>query len=199
MSSTTCNADVARARRLLRGRGGRTNGRHGCLRRAGYLKVGPAIEALEREAPGLGATFYWILTYALHRILRVYNNTMISSTRNACRSTPSRTEREQERYKFPKVEEALQDCIRMNLQKEDHDRWNLGGRRLLCKHHKGRKTLLLHAQSPFRFCRRLTSQLVQKHRSRSRGRIPEIDATSRARSVSDYTKETANVKRRREG
>src|ERR1700722_11539036 len=58
------------------------------------LKVGPAIEALEREAPGLGATFYWILTYALHRILRVYNNTMISSTRNACRSTPSRTERD---------------------------------------------------------------------------------------------------------
>jgi hypothetical protein len=40
---------------------------------SGYLKVGPAIEALEREAPGLGATFYWILTYALHRILRVYN------------------------------------------------------------------------------------------------------------------------------
>jgi hypothetical protein len=29
--------------------------------------------------------------------------------------------------------------------------------------------------------------------------LPEIDATWRARSVSDYTKETANVKRRREG
>ena len=45
----------------------------------------------------------------------------------------------------------------------------------------------------------LKTQLVQKHWSRSPGPVPEIDATSRARSVSDCTKETANVKLRHEG
>jgi hypothetical protein len=31
----------------------------------GFLKIGPAIAALEAESPGLGAAFYWTLTYAL--------------------------------------------------------------------------------------------------------------------------------------
>lgn len=29
---------------------------------SGFLKIGPAIEALEQEAAGLGAAFYWTLT-----------------------------------------------------------------------------------------------------------------------------------------
>jgi hypothetical protein len=41
---------------------------------SGYFKIGPAIEALEAEAPGLGAAFYWTLTYALYRLMRVYNH-----------------------------------------------------------------------------------------------------------------------------
>ena len=41
---------------------------------AGYLKIGPAIRALEGEAEGLGAAFYWTLTYALYRIMRIYNH-----------------------------------------------------------------------------------------------------------------------------
>jgi hypothetical protein len=40
---------------------------------AGFLKIGPAIAALEEEAAGLGAAFYWTLTYALYRVMRIYN------------------------------------------------------------------------------------------------------------------------------
>jgi hypothetical protein len=40
----------------------------------GYLKIGPAIDALEEEAEGLGAAFYWMLTYALYRVMRLYNH-----------------------------------------------------------------------------------------------------------------------------
>jgi hypothetical protein len=41
---------------------------------SGYLRIGPALEALEAEEPGLGAAFYWILTYALYRVMRVNNH-----------------------------------------------------------------------------------------------------------------------------
>jgi hypothetical protein len=39
---------------------------------SGYLKIGPAIEAMEAEAEGLGAAFYWTLTHALYKVMRLY-------------------------------------------------------------------------------------------------------------------------------
>ena len=41
---------------------------------SGYFKIGPAIDALEAEAEGLGAAFYWALTLALYRVMRIYNH-----------------------------------------------------------------------------------------------------------------------------
>jgi hypothetical protein len=41
---------------------------------AGYLKIGPALEALEKEAEGLGAAFYWTLIHALYRVMRIYDH-----------------------------------------------------------------------------------------------------------------------------
>jgi hypothetical protein len=41
---------------------------------SGFLKIGPAIEALEQEASGLGSAFYWTLTYAIYRVMRIYNH-----------------------------------------------------------------------------------------------------------------------------
>ena len=41
---------------------------------SGYLKIGPAIEAMEAEAEGLGAAFYWALTHSLYRVMRLYNH-----------------------------------------------------------------------------------------------------------------------------
>jgi len=41
---------------------------------SGYFKIGPALDALEAEAEGLGAAFYWVLTLALYRVMRIYNH-----------------------------------------------------------------------------------------------------------------------------
>jgi len=38
---------------------------------SGYLKIGPAIDALEAEDEGLGEAFYWALTHALYRVMRI--------------------------------------------------------------------------------------------------------------------------------
>ena len=44
------------------------------MRGSGFLKIGQAVEALEREAAGLGAAFYWTLTHAIYRVMRIYNH-----------------------------------------------------------------------------------------------------------------------------
>ena len=40
---------------------------------AGYLKIGPALDALEQQAAGLGAAFYWTLVHTLYRMMRIYD------------------------------------------------------------------------------------------------------------------------------
>ena len=41
----------------------------------GYLKIGPALAAMEKEAEGLGAAFYHLLRFSLYRWMRVYDHT----------------------------------------------------------------------------------------------------------------------------
>jgi hypothetical protein len=41
---------------------------------SGYLKIGPALDALEDQAGGLGAAFYWTLIHALYRVMRIYDH-----------------------------------------------------------------------------------------------------------------------------
>ncbi len=41
---------------------------------SGYFRIGPALDALEAEAEGLGAAFYWALTFALYRVMWIYNH-----------------------------------------------------------------------------------------------------------------------------
>lgn len=106
---------------------------------SGYLKIGPAIEALEMEKPGLGAAFYWTLTYALYRIMRVYNHDDAFQYEERMKEYAEEDEEEnKEQYEFPEIEKALPDCIRLSLRKDDHDQWTLGARRLLLKHSNGR-------------------------------------------------------------
>ena len=106
---------------------------------SGYLRIGPAIEALEAESPGLGAAFYWTLTYALYRLMRVYNHDDALQYEERMREYAEEDEEENKgQYEFPEVEKALPDCIRLSLQKDNHDRWNLDARRLLRKHNNSR-------------------------------------------------------------
>jgi hypothetical protein len=41
---------------------------------AGYFRIGAALDALEQEATGLGAAFYWSLVRSLYRIMRIYDH-----------------------------------------------------------------------------------------------------------------------------
>jgi hypothetical protein len=106
---------------------------------SGYLKIGPVIEALEAESPGLGAAFYWTLTYALYRLMRVYNHDDALQYEERMREYAEEDEEGNKgQYEFPEVEKALPECIRLSLRKDHHDRWNLRARRLLRKHSNGR-------------------------------------------------------------
>jgi hypothetical protein len=104
---------------------------------SGYLKIGPAIDALEEEAEGLGAAFYWILTYALYRVMRIYNHDDALQYEERTREyAEEEDEGNKDQYEFPGVEKALPECI---LQTLKHDRagWTLRARCLLSKHKNG--------------------------------------------------------------
>jgi hypothetical protein len=106
---------------------------------AAYLKIGPAIAALEEEAEGLGAAFYWTLTYALYRVMRVYDHDDALQYEERMREYAEQDEQNREQYEFPDVEKALPHCIQKTLKKEpDHPTFMRNARRLLAKHRRGK-------------------------------------------------------------
>ena len=105
---------------------------------AGFLKIGPAIEALEKEATGLGAAFYWILTYALYRVMRLYNHDDAFQYEERMREYAEDDGENSEQYEFPEVEKALPECIRTTVKKDDHRVFIRSARRLLVMHRSGK-------------------------------------------------------------
>jgi hypothetical protein len=105
---------------------------------SGYLKIGPALEALEAEAEGLGAAFYWALTYALYRVMRIYNHDDALMYEERMRDYAAEDEEENRgQYEFPEVEKALPECIRKTLKRECSD-WRMHDRKLLRRFRIGR-------------------------------------------------------------
>jgi hypothetical protein len=102
---------------------------------SGFLKIGPAVEALEREAPGLGAAFYWTLTYAIYRVMRIYNHD--DALEYEERMKEYAEEDNPGQYEFPEVEKALPECIRRTL-KAGCGLCSMQARSLLSKHRNGR-------------------------------------------------------------
>lgn len=82
----------------------------------GYLKIGPAIEALEQEADGLGTAFYWILTHALYRVMRIYNHCDAMEYEERMRESAELEGDGADQYEFPEVEKAIPECIRKTLK-----------------------------------------------------------------------------------
>ena len=105
---------------------------------AGYLKIGPAIAALEEETAGLGAAFYWTLTYALYRVMRIYNHDDALEYEERMREYAEEDDGNRGQYEFPEVEKALPDCIRNTLKREDHRGFIRHSWRLLKEHQGGR-------------------------------------------------------------
>lgn len=105
---------------------------------AGFLKIGPAIGALEEEAAGLGAAFYWTLTYALYRVMRIYNHDDALQYDERMHEYAEEDEENREQYEFPDVEKALPECIQASLKKDDHRAFARECRRLLSSHRTGK-------------------------------------------------------------
>jgi hypothetical protein len=105
---------------------------------SGYLKMGPAIDALEAEAEGLGAAFYWALTRALYRVMRIYNHDDALMYEERLREYAEEDEEgNRGQYEFPEVEKALPECIRKTLKRDASD-WKTHDRRLLRRFRNGR-------------------------------------------------------------
>ena len=101
---------------------------------AGYLKIGPAIDALEKEAEGLGAAFYWTLVHALYRVMRIYDHSdALMYEEMLIESANQDDEENRSQYEFPEVQKALPECIRKTLK----EKWRLEDRRLLRAHRNG--------------------------------------------------------------
>jgi hypothetical protein len=105
---------------------------------AGYLKIGPVITALEEEAAGLGAAFYWTLTYALYRVMRIYNHDDALQYEERMKEYAEDDPENREQYEFPEVEKALPDCIRNTLKRDNHHVFLRTSRQLLVAHRCGR-------------------------------------------------------------
>jgi len=102
-----------------------------------YFKIGPALDALEAEAEGLGAAFYWALTLALYRVIRIYNHDDALMYEERMRDYAAEDEEENRgQYEFPEVEKALPECIRRTLKRESSD-WKAHDRDLLRRFRNG--------------------------------------------------------------
>ena len=105
---------------------------------SGYLKIGPAIEAMEAETEGLGAAFYWTLTHALYKVMRLYNHDDALMYEEQMHEYAAEDDEENlGQYEFPEVEKALPECIRKTL-KRDFREGKAHDRALLRQHRKGR-------------------------------------------------------------
>ena len=101
---------------------------------AGYLKIGPALDALEKESEGLGAAFYWSLIHALYRVMRIYDHSdALIYEEMLIESANQDDEENRSQYEFPEVEKALPACIRKTLK----EKWTIEDRRLLRAHGNG--------------------------------------------------------------
>jgi hypothetical protein len=105
---------------------------------SGYLKIGPVIDALEAEAEGLGAAFYWALTHALYRVMRIYNHDDALMYEERLHEYAEEDEEgNRGQYEFPEVEKALPECIRKTL-KRDSSNWRSHDRELLRRFRNGK-------------------------------------------------------------
>jgi hypothetical protein len=103
---------------------------------SGFLKIGAAIAALEEEAEGLGAAFYWRLTYAIYRVMRIYNHDDALEYEERMKEY-AEEEDQAGQYEFPEVEKVLPECIRRTLTGNHHAR-TTQARRLLSRHRGGK-------------------------------------------------------------
>jgi hypothetical protein len=120
----------------------------------GFLKIGPALRALEAEEKGLGAAFYWTLIRSLYRVMRIYDHSDAQAyEENLIEYAREDDPANRDQYEFPEVEKALPECIRRSL-KHESERWRIDYRRLLWRHRNGRyRNWIRHVETIARLAR----------------------------------------------
>ena len=120
----------------------------------GFLKIGPAIRALESEEEGLGAAFYWTLIRSLYRVMRIYDHSDAQAyEENLIEYAQEDDPANRDQYEFPEVEKALPECIRRSL-KHESELWRLDYRRLLRRHRNGQyRNWIRHVETIARISR----------------------------------------------
>jgi hypothetical protein len=109
-----------------------------CCSGCGYLRIGPALRALEAEKEGLGAAFYWTLIHSLYRVMRIYDHSDAQMyEENLIEYAEQDDEANHEQFEFPEVEKALPECIRRTANHVQED-WRTKNRQLLKRHSQGR-------------------------------------------------------------
>lgn len=104
----------------------------------GFLKIGPALRALESEEEGLGAAFYWTLIRSLYRVMRIYDHSDAQAyEENLIEYAREDEPANRDQYEFPEVDKASPECIRASL-KHESEQWRLDYWRLLWRHRNGR-------------------------------------------------------------
>jgi hypothetical protein len=105
-----------------------------CCTGCGYLKMGPVLDALEAEAEGLGAAFYWSLLRSIYRVMRIYDHDDALMYEEMLRDNADQEDPENPgQYEFPEVKRSLPLCIGRTL----HAKKGSGGRQLLRTHAGG--------------------------------------------------------------
>lgn len=102
---------------------------------AGYFRIGAALDALEQEATGLGAAFYWSLVRSLYRVMRIYDHDDALMYEEQLHDyVDSDDTANLDEYEFPEVRKALPPYIEQSLDKK----WTVAKQRLLSLHRNGR-------------------------------------------------------------
>jgi len=100
----------------------------------GYLKIGPALQALEEESPGLGGAFYWELIHTLYRVMRIYDHDDALQYEASLREMAEDDEEAAANYEFPDVEKSLPQCVQAQLH-GDHSKHTANTRRVIARSH----------------------------------------------------------------
>jgi len=119
----------------------------------GYLKIGPAIEALEKESEGLGAAFYWEFIYSCYRLMRIYDHEDALQYEEGMREMAEGEADADQQYELPEVEKALPECIRRDLKVEYRGRRQNARCRLHQAQKSKHKSWLLHLRRMQRLAR----------------------------------------------
>jgi hypothetical protein len=100
----------------------------------GYLKMGPALDALEAEATGLGTAFYWSLIRSIYRVVQIYDHDDALMYEEMLRDNSDQEDPENAgQYEFPEVRRSLPPCIESTLD----EKGGSDSRQLLRTHSRG--------------------------------------------------------------